>query len=176
MKSLILMFPLLTLSLSSWADCELTSSQQSVSYGRVSAAERQLAKENALNLPEKKIVINVLCDEPKRIRLMIGSVLPGSENFLLGDGGEMKVFASDALLDDRPVRIAAIQHGEAMPASTGQERQQVTLNQGLAFINGTEARGKTASVTLTVQSQLKPKTITERTTWRGNLNITLETQ
>lgn len=176
MKLLSLALSLLAAPVSSWADCQLNASQQSVSYGRVSAAERQLANDGALTLPEKTVVINVLCDEPQRMRLMVGSSLPGSDRFTLGEAGEMQVMAASAYVDDRPVRIAVVPHADAAPASGGQAQQEVTLNQGLAFVDGAELRGKTASVSLTVHSRLKPTAIGEKTTWRGNLNLKLEAQ
>lgn len=174
MKSLYLIISLLALPASSLADCQLTASQQNISYGRISASERQLANDHVLTLPEKKIVINVVCDEPQRMRLVIGSTLSGGSKFTLGDGGEMQVIAASAYVDDRPVRIASVQSADDTPASGGQEQQEITPNQGMAFINGTEMRGQTVSVTLMVHSRLKPAVISEQTTWRGNLNIKLE--
>lgn len=176
MKIALLTVALLTLPVSGWAKCQLTASQQKISYGRVSPAERQLAQNGVLALPEKNIVINVLCDEPQRIRLMTGSSLPGNGRFALGDEGEMQIVATSARVDDRPVHIATVQSADAAPASGGHEQQEIVLNQGLAFMDGAEVRGKTASVTLVIHSRLKQTSISEKTTWHGNLNIRLETQ
>lgn len=176
MKLLSLAISLLALPLSGWAECQLSASQQQISYGRVSAAERQLAPDQQLSLPEKNIIINVLCDQPQRMRLITGSTSSGGGNFMLGQGGEMQVIAASAYVDDRPVQLALVQSADASPASAGQLQQAITPNQGLAFIDGSEVSGKTASVTLTVHSRLNQATISEKTTWRGNLNVKLETQ
>jgi len=75
----------------------------------------------------------------------------------------------------RPADLAA-RKADSIPTSAGSETMDVTLNQGLGFMDGKEAYGKTASLSFTVMSTIKPGAITERTTWRGNLKIKMDVQ
>ncbi|MCU6676133.1 DUF1120 domain-containing protein [Leclercia tamurae] len=176
MKAYLLMVAALIAPTCSWAECQLISSQQKVTYSKLSAAERQQAGSETISLPEKQIQLQVVCSEPHRIRLLLGSNLSQNGTFSLGEQGEMLITASSAYVDDQPVRIALVQSSDAIPQSGGSDKMTVALNQGLAFMNGGEIHGKTASVSLTVASKIKPGNITERTTWRGNLNIKLDVQ
>lgn len=176
MKYVLLMVAMLATPMFSWAECQIFSSQQKVTWGRLSAAERQHANGQAIPLPEKQIQVQVVCSEPQRIRLFIGSDMPQNGTFSLGPDGEMQIVASRAHVDDKPVRLAPVTISDAIPTSAGSETLDIRLNQGLAFMDGKEAYGKTASVSFTVMSTIKPGSITEKTTWRGNLKIKMDVQ
>lgn len=176
MKSCVLMVMALMAPINVWAECQIFASQQKVTWSTMSAAERQQAKGQAISLPEKQIQVRVICREPHRIRLFPGSDLQQSGTFSLGSNGEMRITASHARVDDKSVRIAPVQLSDATPPSVGSETLVMTPEQGLAFMDGHEVYGKTASLTLTVLSKIKPGTLTERTTWRGNLNIRMDVQ
>lgn len=176
MKHVLLMVTLLAAPAFGQAECQIFSSQQKVSWSRLSAAERQQAQGQPISLPEKQIQVQVVCSEPQRIRLFIGSDLPQNGTFSLGTNGEMQIVASRAYVDDKPVRLAPVHISDAIPTSAGSETMDVTLNQGLGFMDGKEAYGKTASLSFTVMSTIKPGAITERTTWRGNLKIKMDVQ
>ncbi|MEB6380717.1 hypothetical protein MXM41_17545 [Leclercia adecarboxylata] len=176
MKHVLLMVVMLGTPALSWAECQIFSSQQKVTWSRLSAAERQQANGQAITLPEKQIQIQVVCSEPQRIRLFIGSERPQNGTFSLGPKGEMRVIASRAYVDDKPVRLVPVKVSDTLLTSGGNETLDIGLNQGLAFMNGQEAHGKTASLSLTVMSTIKPGAITERTTWRGNLRIKMDVQ
>lgn len=176
MKMYMLMAAILAAPMSSLADCQIFTSQQKVSWSKLSAAERQQAQGQAISLPEKQIQVQVVCSEPQRIRLFIGSDLAQNDTFTLGPLGEMQIVASLAYVDDKPARLAAVNVSDAVPASGGSETSDVVLNQGLAFMSGKEISGKTASVTFTVKSKVNPGSITEQTTWHGNLKIKMEVQ
>lgn len=176
MKIFLLMGALLAIPVQSWADCQLIASQQKITYSRLSAAERQQAGGQVITLPEKQLQVQVVCSEPQRIRLFVGSDLPQNGTFSLGSEGEMQITATSAYVDDQPVRLAPVQLNDAVPRTAGSAKLDVALNQGLAFVHGEEVTGKTASVSLRVVSTIKPGSITDRTTWRGNLNIKLDVQ
>ena len=174
MKKYILMAAVLAIPMSGWADCQIFASQQKVSWSKLSAAERQQAQ--VITLPEKQIQVQVVCTAPQRIRLFIGSDAAQNNTFALGPLGEMHIVASQARVDDKPVRLASVTSSDAAPASGGSETADVALNQRLAFMDGKEVSGKTASVTFTVKSTVKPGSISEKTTWHGNLKIKMEVQ
>lgn len=176
MRSFLLFAVLFAVPVLSWADCQLIASQQKMTYSRLSAAERQQANAQFITLPEKQIQVQAVCSEPQRIRLFVGSDLSRNGTFSLGSEGEMQIIALNAHVDDRPVQLATVQMNDAIPRTGGSQQLNVVLNQGLAFITDEEVLGKTASVTFSVVSRIKPGTITERTTWRGNLNIKLDVQ
>ncbi len=176
MKKYVLMAAVFAIPMSGRADCQLFASQQKVSWGKLSAAERQQAQGQVITLPEKQIQVQVVCSAPQRIRLFIGSDAAQNNAFALGPLGEMHVVASQAHVEDKPVRLAPVISAEAIPTSGGSETANVVLNQGLAFMDGKEVSGKTASVTFTVKSRVKPGSVTEKTTWHGNLKIKMEVQ
>lgn len=176
MKKLLLMTVILAVPVTGLSECQLFSSQQKVSWSNLSAAERQQAKGQLISLPEKQIQVQVVCTQPQRIRLFLSSDLSQNATFSLGPQGEMQIVAARAHVDDKPVRLAPVNASEAFPASGGSETLNVALNQGMAFMDGTEAYGKTASVLFSVISKIKPGSITEKTTWRGNLKIKMDIQ
>lgn len=174
MKSILLMITMLVTPVFGWAECQIFASQQKVSWSKLSAGERQQAKGHAISLPKKQIQVQVICEEPRRIRLFVGSNEAQNGTFSLGPDGEMQITASKAHVDDNAVRIAPISMADAVPRSAGSEELILSLNQGLALMNGNEAYGKRATVTFIVHSEIKPGSIVERTTWRGNLNIKMD--
>lgn len=95
MKALILAVCAMAFSLHAMADCQLVSSQQKLSYGRMSAAERQAEGNTLIEMPEKQIVLNVICDEPSRIRLFLAVTYRKGMNLVL------VITASCALLPRR---------------------------------------------------------------------------
>ena len=174
MMKYVLMAAALAAPISGWADCQIFASQQKVSWSKLSAAERQQAQGQAITLPEKQIQVQVVCTAPQRIRLFVSSDLAQNDTFALGPYGEMHIVASDAHVDDKSVRLAPVNGSEAISASGGSETADVALNQTLAFMDGQEVAGKTASVTFTIKSKVQPGSITEKTTWHGNLKIKME--
>ena len=176
MKALILAVCAMAFSLHAMADCQLVSSQQKLSYGRMSAAERQAEGNRLIEMPEKQIVLNVICDEPSRIRLFLGSNVPKGHEFGFGDNGVMRVTAAQATVDDRTVNLAAIHAGDPWVTNGGVREIAPALNEGIAFINGQELRGKTASVTFTIKPRFKSNHITDREVWRGNLRVRMDVQ
>ena len=176
MKRYLLMAVIGLIPCHNWAACELIASQQKIVYSRLTPAERQQGNMPWITLPEKQIQVQVNCSEPQRIRLFLGSDLPRNGTFSLGSEGEMRITASHAYVDDRPVRIAPVHRTDTVLRSGGSEALQASLNEGLGFSNGEEVYGKNASVSLLVAARIKPGPVTELTTWRGNLNINLEVQ
>lgn len=176
MKRLFISTCAMLLSLHAVAGCQLISSQQKVSYGRISAAERQAEGNNLVELPEKQIALNVVCDEPSRIRLFIGSNLPKGDGFGFGDNGVMQVTASNATVDDHNANLAAVRAGDASVTQGGIKEISPALNEGIAFVDGQELRGKTATVTLTLKPRFKSSAITDREVWRGNLRVRMDAQ
>ncbi|HGL4482729.1 TPA: hypothetical protein ACKE6T_003940 [Klebsiella oxytoca] len=175
MKRLFLSIPLLLYVSLTSAECRLLQSQQNLSYGHLSAAERQ-AQGEIIALPEKQVVLNITCDEPQQIRLFTGTATPEGSQFAFGEHGRMLITASQAVVDDNPVRLAAVHAGDASLMTNGADRITAQVNQGIAFVNGQELKGKTASVTLTIKPNFKSGSITDKTTWRGNLRVRMVTQ
>lgn len=176
MKPYIVMAVMMIVPVQSWAECQIFASQQKVTWSKVSPAERQHARGQDISLPEKQIQVQVVCSEPHRIRLFPGSDLTQSGTFSLGSNGEMRIIASHARVDDKSVRIAPVTMTDDAPYSTGSETINIAPDEGLALMDGREVYGKTASLTLTVQSKIKPGAIIEKTTWRGNLKIRMDVQ
>lgn len=177
MKVVLLTVALLGVPVCSWADCQLISSQKKVSWGTLSAAERQLAKGQLFALAEKKLQVHVVCSEPRRIRLFINSDLPQNGSaFSFGDAGQMQVIASHSAIDNKPVRIAPVHFADTTPQSGGSEQLEILPHQGLAFVDSQEVYGKNASVTFSVIAKIKPGSVVDKTTWRGNLNIKMDVQ
>ena len=56
MKALILAVCAMAFSLHAMADCQLVSSQQKLSYGRMSAAERQAEGNTLIEIDRKSVV------------------------------------------------------------------------------------------------------------------------
>lgn len=176
MKILLLMVTSLITPAYGWAECQIFASQQKVSWNTLSAAERQQAKGQTISLPKKQIQVQVVCHEPRRIRLFVGSDVAQKGTFTLGPDGEMRIIASHARVDENTVRLARVGIADAAPRSAGSEELPLSLNEGLAFMNGSEVYGKVATVTFIVNSTIKPGSIVERTTWRGNLKIKMDVQ
>lgn len=175
MKRFYMAIALLISSSQVLAECTLLQNHQSLSYGRLSAAERQ-AQGDIIDLPEKQIVINITCDEPQQIRLFTGTTSPKGGQFGFGNDGVMTVTASQAIVDDNSVRLAVVHAGDASQITNGSQEITSKVNQGIAFVNGKELRGKAASVTLTLKPRFKNGDITDKTTWRGNLRVRMVTE
>lgn len=88
----------------------------------------------------------------------------------------MKFTAMKARVDDREVLLAPVTsaHGELTAAEASQV--DINLNDGIAFVSGDELTGKTMSVTLAVNANIKSAPITDRVKYRGNLQVRVEAQ
>lgn len=177
MKLFILWVVMLIAPLYSRADCQIASSQQKVTWNKISPSERQQAKGEDISLPEKRITVQVACSQPQRIRLFLSSndIQTGSA-FGLGTGGTMNVIASDAYVDGKPVRLISVRSDSEVLTAEGVKETEVYVNQGLAFTDDKEVSGSSASVAFTVTGKIKPGAITESTTWRGNMSVRMEVQ
>ena len=175
MKLLWLAISLMLCAAQVQAECQVLQNQQNFSYGRICAAERQ-SQVDEITLREKVVVLNITCDDAQQIRLFTGTALPKDGQFGFGDRGVMSVTASQAVVDDNPVHLAVVHAGDGVQKTNGSEKVSIQLNQGIAFVNGQELRGKTASVTLTFKPKFNSGSITDRTTWRGNLRVRMVTQ
>jgi hypothetical protein len=158
------------------AECQLVTSQQTVTYSPLSAMERQSAGGKTIRLPEKQLALNVICDKPQRVRLFFSSSLPRSNIFALGDSGEMKITAMTARVDDKEAMLASVSGANAVLTDSGHQQVDIALNGGIAFLNGDELTGQNISVTLAVNSEVKSASITDREKYRGNLQVKVEAQ
>lgn len=158
------------------ADCQITASQPSLSYGRMSPAERQLQGSQKITLTEKQVVVRAVCDTPSRIRLFVSSGLANGNQFGFGSRGAMKVMASQAILDDRSVRLSKVSAGDEAITDAGQSSFSLNVNDGLAFIDSGERTASQASVTLTVTPQFENEAITDTTRYAGNIRVRVEAQ
>lgn len=170
------LFLLLAMSTSALAECNVTASQQSLSYGRLSPAERQLQGKDNITLMEKQVVVRAVCDTPSRVRLYIGSRSANGNQFGFGNNGSMKVTVANAYLDDRSVRLSKV-HGEGDAVTdSGQASMPLSVNDGLAFVDNGEQPASQVSVTLTVEPTFKNEAITDTTDYTGHLRIRVEAQ
>lgn len=158
------------------ADCQITASQSSLSYGRLSPAERQLQGSSKITLTEKQVVVRAVCDTPSRIRLFVSSATTAGNQFGFGSRGTMNVTASQASLDDRAVRLSKVQTDDGAVTDAGQSAVTLAANDGLAFIDGGEKPASQASVTLTVTPQFENEAITDTTRYAGNIRVRVEAQ
>lgn len=176
MKHNILPLLMLFCACGARAECQLVTSQQSVSYGALSAMDRQMAGGKAITLPEKQILLNVMCDNAQRVRLFFGSSLPQGNDFALGAQGKMTFTAMKARVDDKDVLLAPVRTSHGAVTSPGANTADIALNEGIAFVDGEELSGKNISVAIAVNSQVKSQSITDKVKYRGNLQVRLETE
>lgn len=167
---------LLAASPAALAECQVTASQPSLSYGRMSPAERQLQAKETISLMAKQVVVHAVCDTPSRIRLFIGSRTARGTQFSFGDQGSMKVTASNAVLDDRSVRLSKVLNGSDAITDAGLPSVALSVNDGLAFIDSGEETATQVSVTLTVEPEFKKEPITDTTEYAGHLRVRVEAQ
>ncbi|MCU6669790.1 hypothetical protein M8013_13655 [Enterobacteriaceae bacterium H4N4] len=176
MKYPLSLLMMLTFSFSVNSECRLIASQQSVSYGSVSAAERQAAGSKPVELPEKYLQFNVNCDEPQRVRLLFNSTLTHSNTFAFGSQGQMTFTAMKATVDEREVQLAPVRSADSVLSSSGSPLALIILNEGIAFVSGNEVRGKHISLTVAVGARFRNEAITEKMTYRGNLHVKVDAQ
>jgi len=176
MKYRVALLMALALSFNVKSECQLMASQQTVSYGTLSAAERQAAKEQDVELPERHLQLTVNCDKSQRVRLFFSSSLPKNNAFAFGSEGRMKVTAMNAVVDDREVLLTPVRLPESAITNAGNNRMAVTLDEGAAFVAGDEVSGQHFSLTLAVSSYFKNQPVTEKMTYRGNLQIRVDAQ
>ena len=175
-SALCLTLCLLAASHQALAECQVTTSQPRLAYGRVSPAERQLQATDKITLSEKQVLIHAVCDTPSRIRLFISSRSANGNQFGFGSQGTMKVIASQALANDRSVKLSKVHSGGDAVTDAGQSSVSLSVNDGLVFMDGTEVLASQASVTLTVTPEFKNEAITDTTEYAGHLRVRVEAQ
>lgn len=158
------------------AECQLTASQQNLAYGKMSPAERQSQKTTKITLAAKKVVVQVTCDTPSRIRLFISSHLPSGDRFGFGTRGTMNISAINGYLDDRAVKLSKVRTAIDAVSDAGQSSVTLAVNDGLAFVDGSELSGRQATVIFSVIPSFEKEPITDSTAYTGHLNIRVEAQ
>lgn len=174
--ALCLTLCLLVASNQAMAECQVTASQPKLAYGWISPAERQMLATDKITLMEKRVVLHAICNTPSRIRLFISSHSANGSQFSFGSQGAMQVTASQAFLDNRSVKLSKVHTSSDAVVEAGQSSVSLSVNDGLAFVDGSEITASQASVILTVTPEFKNEAITDTTEYTGHIRVRVEAQ
>ena len=87
----------------------------------------------------------------------------------------MNITAGQAVADDRDVILVPVRSAGAPITAEAAKRSRIVLNQGIAFVQGEEIEASQLSVVLNVASMMESQAITDRVTYRGNLQVRVVT-
>ncbi|MGY4835202.1 hypothetical protein [Burkholderia pyrrocinia] len=141
------------------AACNLSLSTQEVDYGRLTRAAltgTQLAPPT-VSLDPRRVTVNVVCDDPRAMRLMLNGA-GENDRFQFGPDGNVQMHFDNAQLDGRPVQLGRATGGgvpEAVGASVAVGPGQTLV----PIVNGAPASGKSLSVQGVIET-----TLTDRAT------------
>ncbi len=153
------------------ANCQVQVSETTLDYGSLtrSAIMAKPAGADRASLGDRQMTLNVLCQEPTAIALMIRGPAD-QESFRFGEHGRFAVRLSDAMLDGRPVSLGVMQ---AATKIAPEENASVKVRPGSVVFPFTAERGMKAK-SLSLQVHIEPVVsaaatrVRERTTWQGS--------
>lgn len=139
------------------AECNVTVSENTVDYGKLSSSEVSAHRGDRYILDEREVRVNAFCSEPQSIAIFVGDG-SGLKRFQFGNAGDVLVTAQQGLLDGRPVDLGkTLTQGSFMPKQ-GRNRKNVLVlnNEGLLPVrNGEVPVGQQFSFILHLRPMLK---------------------
>ncbi|MGN7915767.1 hypothetical protein [Enterobacter sp. 22466] len=161
-------------------DCQVLMSQQQIDYGAVTEAQLQApagkypAGHGWGALAARDLTVTVVCPQPGRIRLYFDGDSASRGLFRYGEEGVVRVQASSAVMDNRPVRLRRVTAGGEQVV---RDALNIHAGDGLSLVDGHEVSGKTASIQLTIMPWLKKTVLSQRERLQllENIRIRVET-
>lgn len=140
------------------AECNVSVSDTTVDYGKLSNSEITRHRSGVYTLDEREVRINAVCSEPQAMALFISDD-SGLRRFRFGDNGDILISAQQAVLDGKPVDLGkTLIHGSFVPKQERNRRKLLVLNNDglLPVRNGEVPLGQQFSVLLHIRPALKP--------------------
>ncbi len=141
------------------AECDVTVSETTVDYGKLSNSELTSHRGGVYTLDEREVRVNAVCSEPQEMALFISDD-SGQRRFRFGDSGDIVISAQQAVLDGKPVDLGkTLTHGSFEPKQERNRKKLLVLNNDglLPVRNGEVPVGQQFSVLLRIRPALKPE-------------------
>lgn len=139
------------------AECDVTVSDTTVDYGKLSNNDITSHRGGVYTLDEREVRVNAICSEPQAIALFVSDD-SGKRRFRFGDNGDILISAQQAVLDGKPVDLGkTLTHGSFVPKQERNRKKIVVLNNDglLPVRNGEVPDGQQFSVLLHIRPALK---------------------
>lgn len=162
------------------AECDVTVSENTVDYGKLSHSDISSHRGDVYTLDEREVRVNAVCSEPQAMALFISDD-SGLRRFRFGDTGDILISAQQAVLDGKPVDLGkTLTHGSFMAKKNRNTKKVLVLNHDglLPVRNGEVPVGQQLSLLLHIQPVLKPglQHPLDEDDLLANLTIQLESQ
>lgn len=141
------------------AECDVTVSDTTVDYGKLSNSEVTSQRGGVYTLDEREVRVNAICSEPQAMAIFISDD-SGQRRFRFGDSGDILISAQQAVLDGKPVDLGkTLTHGSfVLKQERNRKKLLVLNNDGLLPVhNGEVPVGQQFSVLLHIRPALKPQ-------------------
>ncbi|CAM4022251.1 MULTISPECIES: hypothetical protein [Lelliottia] len=162
------------------AECDVSVSETTVDYGKLSNSEISSHRGGMYSLDEREVRVNAICSEPQTMALFISDT-SGFRRFRFGSAGVLVISAQQGLLDGRSVDLGkTLTHGSFTPNQERNRRKLLVLNNDglLPVRNGEVQIGQQFSFLLHIHPVLKPglHSAQDEEDLLTNLGIQLESQ
>lgn len=162
------------------SECNVSVSDTTVDYGRLSHNEITSHRGGVYTLDEREVRVNAVCSEPQTMALFISDD-SGLRRFRFGNNGDILISAHQAVLDGKPVDLGkTLTHGTFVPKQERNRKKVVVLNNDglLPVRNGEVPVGQQFSVLLHIRPALKEgeQSAQDETNLLTNLTVQLESQ
>jgi len=138
------------------AECDVTVSENTVDYGKLSHSDISHHRGEMYALDEREVRVNAICSEPRTMAIFISDD-SGLKRFQFGDNGDILVSAQQGVLDGKPVDLGkTLTQGSFTPAGRHKRKMVILNNDGLLPVrNGEVAVGQQFSFLLHLRPALK---------------------
>lgn len=138
------------------ADCQVSLSQPTVSYGKIRVSDIANKNKQWNNLSQRQVTLTAYCPDAQKMALFFDGKAGEQKLFTFGDNSRLLVVASDATLDGNPVQLNRISDaGVFIP--NGQQADKIAARAGEGIVpvsSGTVVSGKQFTMMLTIEPLL----------------------
>ncbi|MNJ39262.1 hypothetical protein D3C77_341310 [compost metagenome] len=134
-------------------ECRLLSGPERIDYGTLDRS-RLSPQQPSLALPRQTTQVSLSCNSPTDLSLFFKAQALDSERWQLGANGQYRIQASLAMVDGEPVELGLLSHVGATPGPAAAQLDWRPQHGVVPLKAGVPLRGRTLSLTLSVDSEL----------------------
>jgi hypothetical protein len=158
--------------------CHLWLSDATIAYQQTTKDMLTKSPQNQsqLSFGKRMALLNVACDKPSHMALVFHGARSNDDSFRFGNGGEAKIWLSDARLDGHPVQLAYTPNAPGQGVNMGSSFP-IKPDDSVTWLPAIE-QGKQLNVQITVEPLIPVGTanVSARQIFSSDISIELVTQ
>lgn len=181
-KYIVLLLALLVASpviLASTSDCQITISNPTIDYGRISQGELQDTHQGWADFEKREVQLNVSCASSRRIALLIAGEKEKTGFRFGSNSGHIDISMNEATLDGKAVGLSPVDNADVLTVSQP-SASKIMLGSGSCIspasgVNRLAGKQFSATLTLSPSVQYKSQRVADETELISRVSVNVLT-